>query len=217
MTRMIPPPELLGCCHGRLSPVTGVMCGAERKRIPMSLRNSPTFVIDSTSCGTTIVSFLAYRLRTIPSHPALRQSFRGLQFLLVLISGARSSISKPIRMAGRRRPRSRTTSASTTTSAPTRDWAIARRRQCTIQAAQTTTLSAAQEQATSGRQQDSTLILPLFCPKDGVHLIHAQRPFTSIISERTMEHVACGVAVLGVHGTCQCIRGLLSPRRHGSK
>jgi len=56
--------------------------------------------------------------------------------------------------------------------------------------------------------------LQVACP---CFFIHAQRPFTSIISDRTTEHLASGVAVLGVHGTCQCIRGLLSPRRHGSK
>jgi hypothetical protein len=44
------------------------------------------------------------------------------------------------------------------------------RRWCTIQAARTDPLSVRQTATTKGRQQDSTLILSLSCPKDGVHL-----------------------------------------------
>jgi len=53
-----------------------------------------------------------------------------------------------------------------------RDSAIGLRQRCTIQATRTNPLSVRQQTTTQGRQQESTLILSLFCPKDGVHLIH---------------------------------------------
>ncbi len=103
-------------------------------------------------------------------HSADRSSQLGWSVTVTRLSPGRS-ISKAYRDGrGAKRQGLLTTPARTTTSVHTRGSPIGLRRRCTIQVARTNPLSVREQATTEARQQNSTLILSLYCPKHGVHL-----------------------------------------------